>query len=310
MSDLRERVPAQSLIEKLLDLWAEGSIRRDQTSRQIVIDPEVRSWYRGVFGERHIATLLDQLGPDWMVLHSVPVGAGKTDIDHVAIGPGGVFTINTKYSPGRTIWAAGFGLRVDNQAYPYVNRSISEADNASAALSKAVGFNVPVAGVLVFVTPARMSRTAPCGNSTTSVLVASDDELLHELQFRNILSSGQIERISEAALKPSTWHSSPAPSGIGAHLLLEFEALEAELGTEEIVPRESLHAPRRATRSTTRQAPGSRSGATPKRASSPAATRTRSRGKKEQSSAEKLLSVLFPIAGFIIVAAYLSNLGH
>jgi hypothetical protein len=37
--------------------------------------------------------------PEWTVLHSVPVGTGSTDIDHIAIGPAGVFTLNTKYSP-------------------------------------------------------------------------------------------------------------------------------------------------------------------------------------------------------------------
>ena len=54
--------------------------------------------------------MLAQLGPEWTVLHSVPVGRGKSDIDHIAIGPPGVFTINTKFSPGKDVWVAGRGM--------------------------------------------------------------------------------------------------------------------------------------------------------------------------------------------------------
>lgn len=38
-------------------------------------------------------------GDGWYVLHDISFGAGN--IDHVAIGPGGLFTIETKSHPGR-----------------------------------------------------------------------------------------------------------------------------------------------------------------------------------------------------------------
>src|SRR6187402_2325790 len=94
--DLAQRVPGQSLIEQLLVEWDQGHIRLGEMPGTVVIDEDARGWYWGVLGERRTASLLSTLDHQWTVLHSVPVGSGKTDIDHVAIGPGGVFTINTK----------------------------------------------------------------------------------------------------------------------------------------------------------------------------------------------------------------------
>ena len=38
---------------------------------------------------------ITQVGRKWHVIHSVPSEKGA-DIDHVVIGPAGVFTLNTK----------------------------------------------------------------------------------------------------------------------------------------------------------------------------------------------------------------------
>jgi len=54
---------------------------------------------RGAEGERKVGAILEGLGADWHVLHGVWLGRG--DIDHVLVGPGGTFTIETKSHPGR-----------------------------------------------------------------------------------------------------------------------------------------------------------------------------------------------------------------
>ena len=72
------------------------------------LHPDSVSWYWGALGEMAVGRELSKLGPEWMVLHAVPVGSGDSDIDHVLIGPPGVFTINTKHHQrGRTGWAPG-----------------------------------------------------------------------------------------------------------------------------------------------------------------------------------------------------------
>ena len=55
--------------------------------------------YLGFFGERYVAEWLDPLKMEgWFVFHDVPCegATGKFNIDHVAVGPGGVWLIETK----------------------------------------------------------------------------------------------------------------------------------------------------------------------------------------------------------------------
>ncbi len=55
---------------------------------------------RGVEGERRVGAVLDELrGDGWLTLHDVPTGRGN--IDHVAIGPGGLVAVETKSHAGR-----------------------------------------------------------------------------------------------------------------------------------------------------------------------------------------------------------------
>jgi hypothetical protein len=57
-------------------------------------------WLRGAEGERAVGEVLTQLeGDGWRALHGISLGRG--DVDHVLVGPGGIFTIETKSHPGR-----------------------------------------------------------------------------------------------------------------------------------------------------------------------------------------------------------------
>jgi len=58
-----------------------------------------RGDFLGWFGERYVAQWLEPLKADgWKIIHDVPgkAGAKKFNIDHVAVGPGGVFAVETK----------------------------------------------------------------------------------------------------------------------------------------------------------------------------------------------------------------------
>ena len=69
---------------------------------------------RGAEGERKVGAILENLSPDWHVLHGVWLGRG--DIDHVLVGPGGVFTVETKSNRGQ-IPVAQIDPRMLSQAY-------------------------------------------------------------------------------------------------------------------------------------------------------------------------------------------------
>jgi Nuclease-related domain len=54
---------------------------------------------RGALAEEHVGGLLDGLPRDrWRVIHDASLGRGN--VDHIVIGPPGVFTIETKSHPG------------------------------------------------------------------------------------------------------------------------------------------------------------------------------------------------------------------
>jgi hypothetical protein len=61
--------------------------------------PLVERHDRGATGEEQVGGLLDALeGDGWRVIHDASLGRGN--MDHILIGPAGVFTVETKSHPG------------------------------------------------------------------------------------------------------------------------------------------------------------------------------------------------------------------
>ena len=61
--------------------------------------PLVERHDRGATGEEHVGDVLDSLeGDGWHVIHDASLGRGN--VDHILIGPAGVFTVETKSHPG------------------------------------------------------------------------------------------------------------------------------------------------------------------------------------------------------------------
>jgi hypothetical protein len=66
------------------------------------VSPDTSAWRRGAAGERRTARLLDRLERHgWVVLHDLAVPGSPANIDHLAIGPGGVVAIDSKQYRGR-----------------------------------------------------------------------------------------------------------------------------------------------------------------------------------------------------------------
>jgi hypothetical protein len=72
-------------------------------------------WLQGAEGEELVGEVLEGLEPQgWLAVHDVSLGRGN--VDHVAIGPGGIFAIETKSHRGR-IWIEQIDRRWLKQAY-------------------------------------------------------------------------------------------------------------------------------------------------------------------------------------------------
>jgi Nuclease-related domain len=64
--------------------------------------PDAVAWRRGAAGERRTARLLAPLERQgWAVLHDLALPRSQANLDHLVIGPGGVFVIDSKQYRGR-----------------------------------------------------------------------------------------------------------------------------------------------------------------------------------------------------------------
>jgi hypothetical protein len=99
--------------------------------------PEARAWRRGAVGERRTARLLGRLERHgWAVLHDLAVPGSRANIDHLLIGPGGVFVIDSKLYSGRLQLGAGGSLWHGRYPMGPVLRAVRfEADQAAQLLA-------------------------------------------------------------------------------------------------------------------------------------------------------------------------------
>lgn len=221
---LRNRIPGQSVMEQLLDVHGASSPRGlvARTFGVHPLGPEGRPWYWGALGERAVGRTLASLGPEWTVLHAVPVGEKSSDIDHVVIGPTGVFTINAKRHAGQNVWAAKGTFLVAGTRYPYVRNSEHEAVRAGKLLSAAVRHEVVATAGIVVVG----ARQVTVKEKHRTVSVLTQNQLLRWITRRpTVLSPEQVSLLSAAAAQPSTWRRAPSALNNPADVGGSFEAL-------------------------------------------------------------------------------------
>jgi hypothetical protein len=107
------------------------------------------AWRRGATGERRTARLLDPLERHgWAILHDLAVPGSRANIDHLVIGPGGVFVIDSKQYRGRLwfdssgrLWHGRYLLAPTLRAVDY------EADQAARVLVDPDVVVVPIVAV-------------------------------------------------------------------------------------------------------------------------------------------------------------------
>jgi Nuclease-related domain len=124
--------------------------------------PEAAAWRRGAAGERRTARLLAVLERHgWAVLHDLAIPRSQANIDHLVIGPGGVFVIDSKQYRGRLqldpsgrLWHGRYPLAPALRAVSF------EADQAALVLTDPDVVVVPILAVHGTQVPgARWSQT-------------------------------------------------------------------------------------------------------------------------------------------------------
>jgi hypothetical protein len=98
---------------------------------------QARTWQRGAHGERHTARLLDRLTRDgYVVFHDLAVPDSPANVDHLVIGPSGLFVIDTKQWTG-SVHQDVHGLVWHN--YTPLDRTLATVRWEAAAISRILG---------------------------------------------------------------------------------------------------------------------------------------------------------------------------
>jgi hypothetical protein len=111
--------------------------------------PDAIAWRRGAAGERRTARLLGPLERHgWAVLHDLAIPGSRANIDHLAIGPGGVFVIDSKHYRGHLrldavgkLWHGRYPLA------PTLRAASWEADQAAQVLPDPGVAVVPIVAI-------------------------------------------------------------------------------------------------------------------------------------------------------------------
>ena len=174
-------------------------------ARALGVHTDERAWRIGADGEEKVAAQLAKAAkkdPRWRFVHAIPVGERGSDIDHLIVGPGGVFTANAKHHPGAKIWVGGNTFMVNGHRQPYIRNSRHEAARAAKLLTAACGFPVHVEGLIVTVNADDVTvKDRPDGVSVVPRMRVAKWLLRHG----DILTDEVLDAIFEAARRSTTW---------------------------------------------------------------------------------------------------------
>lgn len=229
---MRERFAGQSVIEELLQCQR-AQPPRSFLARLFGASPlcsESEPWYRGAKGEIAVASLLAKLPAAWTVFHALPIGSRGSDIDHLVVGPGGVFTINTKHHNGASIWVAGGTLMVSGRGTPYIRNAEFEAARVGQMLRERMPLLPPVQPVIALVGASEITvRKKP---ARVRVIDAAD--LVRWLtRLAVVMNESELDLLVDILDEPSTWQA--APVVVRPEVWEQFGALDREVRSARVV---------------------------------------------------------------------------
>jgi hypothetical protein len=160
---------------------------------------QARAWQRGAKGERHTARLLDRLGRDgYVVFHDLAMPHSPANLDHLVVGPSGVFVIDSKQWTGQ-VHQSSDGLIWHN--HYRLDRTLATIGWQAETLGRLLG--VPVAP-LICVHGAHIQHG---GLHAQGVAIVPATLLRSALGHDQVLSDADIQRYAATArmrLRPAT----------------------------------------------------------------------------------------------------------
>jgi hypothetical protein len=215
--DLADNAPGGAVRDRAIAERNAAPIRT-VISRLLGVHTQERAWRIGAAGEQAVAAQLARLGPAWRSIHSVPVGEQGSDIDHVVIGPAGVFTVNAKHHPNASVWVGADAFLVNGTRTWYVRNSRHEAARASRLLSAVAGHPVQVRGIIA-VMGAHRGLTVKEQPRDGAVYVVARRQITDYLtSLPTILDPDTVTALHALACRSTTWRPVAEATGRSAAL--------------------------------------------------------------------------------------------
>jgi Nuclease-related domain len=173
---------------------------RSRFARFLGVLAHERGSTRGANGELVNGWWLGRLPDGWQVLNDVPLGDPGANIDHLVIGPRGVFTINTKNLTGK-VWVGSKSILHNRRRTDFLPKAAAEAHLASRLLSAAIGRPVEVRGVIAILCDDWTVKQRPSDVYVDATRGVKD----WMLRQPAVLRAPEVIELAVAASKPGTW---------------------------------------------------------------------------------------------------------
>jgi hypothetical protein len=138
----------------------------------------------------------------WLVLDDVPVSRQGDLLDHLLIGPGGVFAIRVHLHQGCDVRLSRNRIEVDGRSTNYLRDARLESGRVQQMLHAAVDLVVEVRAVIVLGATSAVSRMP----DAALVVVPADVPAVFRRQ-PSILAATKVEALRAAAGRRATWTS-------------------------------------------------------------------------------------------------------
>ena len=195
------------------------------------LSDESRAWYWRALGEFEACRGLHELGDAHLVLHAVPASQDGVAVDHLVIGPGGVFAVQAVDAAGQDVWVSSRTIIAGGHRLSALRQTELAMGVVERRLSDASGVEVRATGVLVVV--AAESLTLKEQPRDVVVLDAGDLARWVQSQPRE-LSDDVVATISAAAAGADTWVGAPSDVCLPPAQSERFEVVSREVTAARI----------------------------------------------------------------------------
>ena len=167
------------------------------------IHDDERAWRRGAEGEEAVARRLAKLPEGWTVLHDLCLRESGTNLDHLVVGPAGVFVLNTKALSGK-VWVGDRVVMVNGRKTTYLRTARWEARRVGELLTAAGAPEVEITPALVLVGCEVTVRSTP-----PDVEIWRRRDLPRLLTRRpRTVDDDLVRHLRDVAVRDTTWPTS------------------------------------------------------------------------------------------------------